>query len=62
MLMTGNLGTGYKAVPVDAPKDKLGPMAGGCFIYTCDSRMPGKAPIALHDRYETQEEYDFLSH
>lgn len=38
-----------------------GPMAGGAFIYCCDSRFPSEYPIPLHDRYETQEEYDMLS-
>ena len=39
----------------------VGPMMGGNFIYTCDSRFPSQYPIPLHDRYETQEQYDLLS-
>ena len=27
-------------------------MAGGAFIYTCDSRFPSDYPISLHDRRE----------
>jgi hypothetical protein len=27
-------------------------MVGGNFVYTCDSRMPGKAPIHVYDRRE----------
>ena len=40
----------------------VGPMAGGNFIYSCDSRFPSDYPIPLHDRYETQAQYDALSH
>lgn len=39
----------------------VGPMFGGNFIYSCDSRFPSKYPIPIHDRYETQEQYDLLS-
>lgn len=40
---------------------KLGPMFGGNFVYSCDSRFPAKYPLPLHDRYETQALYDQLS-
>lgn len=40
----------------------VGPMAGGNFVYTSDSRFPATYPIPLHDRYETQALYDLLSH
>lgn len=33
----------------------VGPMFGGCFIYSSDSRFPSSAPIALHDRFESPE-------
>lgn len=39
----------------------LGYMDGGTVCDTCDSRFPGKHPLPLHDRQETQKHYDFLS-
>ncbi len=42
----------------------IGPMFGGTFIYSSDSRFReycGKSPIPLHDRWETPEEYRALS-
>ena len=49
------------AVPVDPPKPgkATGPMMGGNFIYTCDSRLRRiwPSPIAVHDRYETRSDY-----
>lgn len=58
-------------VPVDAPKGMIGPMMGGNFANTSDSRV-GRAvekllgqsfygAIAIHDRFETQAQYDTLS-
>lgn len=44
------------------PGKTVGPMMGGNFIWSCDSRFPADYPIPLHDRYETQEQYDLLSH
>lgn len=40
----------------------VGPMAGGNYGYTCDSRYREvtnglKYPISIHDRYETHEDY-----
>jgi hypothetical protein len=49
------------AEPVDQPEGLVGPMSGGTFIYSCDSRFPWDYPIALHDRWETQQDYDALS-
>jgi len=51
------------AVPLIHETNMVGPMMGGNFVYTCDSRMPKiegwlHAPIAVHDRYETQEDYN----
>ena len=40
---------------------KVGPMFGGNFVYTSDSRFPSDYPIPIHDRFETQEQYDQLS-
>ena len=42
----------------------VGPCFGGNFLYTCDSRFSRHVsgqPIAIHDRWDTQEDYDFLS-
>lgn len=47
--------------PVDQPSGLIGPMFGGTFIYSSDSRFPSQYPIALHDRWETQEQYDALA-
>lgn len=38
-----------------------GPMAGGNFIYSCDSRFPSPYPISVHDRFETWKEYESMS-
>lgn len=48
-----------------------GPMMGGSYAGTCDSRFthmceeltghPWHGAVAVHDRYESQELYDFLS-
>jgi len=46
-------GETYKyAVPVDTPEGKKGPMFGGNFIYSSDSRFPSDSPIRVHDRFE----------
>jgi hypothetical protein len=45
--------------PVEpCPKDKIGYMMGGNFAYTSDSRFGFKYPLPIHDRSETQAEYD----
>lgn len=49
------------AEPIEQPKGMCGPMFGGSFIYTSDSRFPNDYPIPLHDRFETQEQSDILS-
>lgn len=50
------------AEPVNKPiNGNIGWMAGGTFIYSCDSRFPAHYPIPLHDRQETQANYDILS-
>ena len=46
------------AEPLERSEGKLGPMMGGNFIYSSDSRFPSPYPIPIHDRFETQEEYD----
>lgn len=47
--------------PVKRPdKGSVGWMAGGCFCSSCDSRFSriSQYPLSLHDRQETQEQYD----
>lgn len=39
------------AVP-PMPHSGSGPMFGGNFIYSCDSRFPSEYPIPVHDRFE----------
>ncbi len=40
---------------------KVGWMMGGTFVYSSDSRFPSDYPIPLHDRQETEKEYEILS-
>ena len=60
--------------PVDEPVDAhamIGPMFGGNFAHTSDSRVSSivahllghhfYGAIAIHDRYETEEQYRLLS-
>lgn len=55
------------AEPLIRPKNKIGGMMGGNFVYTCDSRLyklnglTCATPIPVHDRFESQREYDALS-
>lgn len=55
------------AVPLVRPDNVCGPMFGGNFVYTCDSRLAQAMgttttePVSVHDRFETQREYDALS-
>lgn len=86
LLIHGNLRDTVKIVPAvqDTVEDgdwfprvsmsggrDIGPMFGGCYVATSDSRF-GQAverllghrysgAVALHDRFETQEDYDALS-
>lgn len=41
-----------RAVPAVQPTDKAGPMFGGNFIFSSDSRFPSRYPIPVHDRFE----------
>ena len=41
--------------------DKVGPMFGGAFIWSSDSRFPSDYPIPVHDRFEEVAEYERLS-
>lgn len=63
-VVPGNLPNTQKAIVIRDPRgtapEALGPMFGGCFVYTSDSRF-GREPVALHDRSESQELYDRLT-
>jgi hypothetical protein len=48
------------AEPVNPKKTGLS-MAGGNFVYSSDSRFPSNQPISVHDRIETQAEYNMYS-
>ena len=48
------------AEPLVKPKGMVGPMFGGNFIYTSDSRFPSSYPIPVHDRFETKEFYNSM--
>lgn len=43
-------------------EDKVGPMFGGNFVYSSDSRFPSDYPIPVHDRYEEVEIYEAQFH
>jgi hypothetical protein len=48
------------AEPVAQPKGLVGPMAGGNFVYSTDSRFRDQIcsyPISVHDRWETARQY-----
>ncbi len=66
-LMKKNVGLGeyMYAVPRNAgdKSSLVGPMFGGNFVYTSDSRFRKVCayPIPVHDRWETQATYDALS-
>lgn len=51
------------AEPLVKPEGMVGPMFGGNFIYSSDSRFRAISayPIPLHDRFETPEQYKTLS-
>lgn len=55
--------TVYKHIEPVAKANGVGWMAGGTLVYTCDSRFRrmSEYPLVLHDRTESQEEYDVLS-
>jgi hypothetical protein len=56
------------AEPLIKPVGLIGPMSGGNFVFTSDSRFPslyGKMncahfPIPVHDRFETPEYYNSM--
>lgn len=55
----------YHAEPDEEfhPAGCVGPMSGGNFLYSCDSRFREMFPypIPAHDRFETPAQYDALS-
>lgn len=36
----------------EAEGDEIGPMFGGSFVWSSDSRFPADYPVPLHDRFE----------
>ena len=63
---------GVHLEPVDQPTGKIGPMANGVYADVSSSKFlrkhiteilgyPCPDLISVHDRFETQEQYDFLS-
>lgn len=64
-IVTRNLfGREYKHIEPYARPTELGWMAGGNIAYSCDSRFReiSQYPLSIHDRQESQELYDRLSH
>ena len=57
-------GENYKHIePIAAPDEGcVGWMAGGNLAYTCDSRFHrmSEYPLSVHDRQESQEQYDMM--
>lgn len=53
----------HKYVRPVAKPTGIGWMAGGTLVYSCDSRFRrmSEYPLCLHDRQETQKEYDELN-
>ena len=50
----------YHVQPVEPMPGMVGPMFGGNYVKTCDSRFPHDYPLPVHDRYEIQTEYEHL--
>jgi len=72
MLVMGNIPNSVKIIPSAgyATERRAGPMMGGCYVTTSDSRfsdklesmgMPRGMAVPLHDRWETWEQYRSLS-
>lgn len=63
-VVTRNLfGREYKHIEPYKKADKVGYMSGGSLAYSSDSRFRkvSEYPLSIHDRQETQEQYDQLS-
>jgi len=53
VVIGSNLPGYYHVKPAEpCPSNRRGYMAGGCYVYTSDSRFPAKYPLPLHDRTE----------
>lgn len=57
---------GWRLVPLQRPEGMIGPMFGGNYATSCDSRLSrliglDKGAIPIHDRFETPADYDDLS-
>lgn len=55
-----------RVIPVERPdgdRGAIGPMFGGNFVWSCDSRFReiSEGPLPVHDRFETVEMYDALT-
>jgi hypothetical protein len=65
VLENGPLGS-MKIVPVFKPEGTIGPMFGGNYAASSDSRFRKAAgfygAVAIHDRFESQEMYELLSY
>lgn len=62
-IVTRNIfGREHKHIEPVARPTGVGWMAGGSICYTCDSRFRelSQYPLCLHDRQETQEQYDAM--
>lgn len=55
---------GFHVEPLIMPQGMIGPMFGGNFVWTSDSRFTekyGKGPLKVHDRFETARDFEVLS-
>lgn len=57
-------GKDYKHIEPVQKATQLGYMNGGNIAYSCDSRFSqlSEYPLCIHDRQETEQLYDILSH
>jgi hypothetical protein len=67
-VMAGRLDDGSYVAGLNAPEGEIGPMMGGCYVASSDSRFTAECErvlgsrfygaVPLHDRYESQALYD----
>ena len=63
-LVTRNIaGKEYKYIEPVKPvkKGNVGYCSGGNIAYSNDARFPSDYPLSIHDRQDTQEQYDALT-
>jgi len=62
-IKVGHRGHRYVALVNEKKPNAIGPMNGGCLVWSSDSRISEIMghPMNFHDRYETQKEYDMYS-